>query len=85
MIDDRGAKYYAVGYVEDDGEWVLVKSMRGRPLTLKDIPIQAVGSGKKLALHFRVPAKTKIVGLVLATSGEDRLVNTSTVTSPEEN
>lgn len=85
VVDESGAKYYAVGLVEDDGEWVLVKSMRGRPLTLKDIPIQAVGSGKKLSLHFRVPSKTKIVGLVLATGNEDRVVNTSTVTSPENN
>jgi hypothetical protein len=85
VIDESGSKYYAVGLVEDDGEWVLVKSMRGRPLTLKDIPIQAVGSGKKLSLHFRVPTKTKIVGLVLATSAEDRVVNTATITSPDEN
>jgi hypothetical protein len=84
VIDDRGAKYYAVGYVEDDGEWVLVKSLGGRPLTLRDIPIQAIGGGKKLTLHFRVPSDTKFVGVALVTPKETRIVNTLDVTSPKD-
>jgi hypothetical protein len=76
VIDASGSKYYAVGLVEDDGQWVFVRSMGGRPLTLRDIPVQPMGSDKKLALHFRVPADVQIVGLVLSTPKEDRVVNT---------
>ncbi|MFM8642683.1 MAG: CvpA family protein [Phycisphaerales bacterium] len=76
VIDSTGSKYYAVGLVEDDGQWVFVRSMGGRPLTLRDIPVQPMGSDKKLALHFRVPADVQIVGLVLSTPKEDRIVNT---------
>jgi hypothetical protein len=85
VIDTNGAKYFAVGMVEDDGDWVLVRSMGGKPLTLKDIPIQPLGSGKKLMLHFRLPAETVLKGLVLTTGKEDRLVNTITLTAPKDN
>ena len=85
VIDKDGAKYYAVGMVEDDGDWVLVRSMGGKPLALKDIPIQPLGSGKKLTLHFRVPAETALKGLVLVTGKEDRLVNTISVSAPKDN
>jgi hypothetical protein len=85
VIDTNGAKYFAVGMVEDDGDWVLVRSMGGKPLTLKDIPIQPLGSGKKLMLHFRVPSETVLKGLVLVTGKEDRLVNTITLTAPKDN
>jgi hypothetical protein len=85
VIDTNGAKYFAVGMVEDDGDWVLVRSMGGKPLTLKDIPIQPLGSGKKLVLHFRLPAETVLKGLVLTTGKEDRLVNTITLTAPKDN
>jgi hypothetical protein len=85
VIDANGAKYFAVGMVEDDGDWVLVRSMGGKPLTLKDIPIQPLGSGKKLMLHFRLPAETVLKGLVLVTGKEDRLVNTITLTAPKDN
>jgi hypothetical protein len=84
VIDANGAKYYAVGMVEDDGDWVFVRSMGGKPLTLKDIPIQPLGSGKKLMLHFRLPAETALKGLILTTGKEDRLVNTITLTSPKD-
>jgi hypothetical protein len=59
--------------------------MGGKPLTLKDIPIQPLGSGKKLTLHFRLPAETVLKGLVLVTGKEDRLVNTITLTAPKDN
>ena len=85
VIDKDGAKYYAVGMVEDDGDWVLVRSMGGKPLALKDIPIQPLGSGKTLTLHFRVPAETVLKGLVLVTGKEDRIVNTISLTAPKEN
>jgi hypothetical protein len=85
IIDQDGAKYYAVGMVEDDGDWVLVRSMGGKPLSLKDIPIQPLGSGKKLTLHFRVPAETVLKGLVLVTGKEDRIVNTISLTVPKDN
>lgn len=85
VVDKAGAKYYAVGMVEDDGEWVLVRSMGGRPLTLKDIPIQPLGSGKKLALHFRVPAETELVGLVITDGREDRVVNAISLSAPKDN
>ncbi|NBX32534.1 MAG: hypothetical protein EBR07_07340, partial [Planctomycetes bacterium] len=84
VIDTNGAKYFAVGMVEDDGDWVLVRSMGGKPLTLKDIPIQPLGSGKKLMLHFRLPSSTVLKGLVLVTGKEDRLVNTITLTAPKD-
>jgi hypothetical protein len=84
VIDANGAKYFAVGMVEDDGDWVLVRSMGGKPLTLKDIPIQPLGSGKKLMLHFRLPSETVLKGLVLVTGKEDRLVNTITLTAPKD-
>ncbi len=84
IIDKDGAKYYAVGMVEDDGDWVLVRSMGGKPLSLKDIPIQPLGSGKKLTLHFRVPAETVLKGLVLVTGKEDRIVNTISLTVPKD-
>jgi hypothetical protein len=76
VIDADGSKYFAVGLVEDDGQWVFVRSMGGRPLSLRDIPVQPIGSDKKLTLHFRVPADVQIVGLVLSTPKEDRVVNT---------
>jgi hypothetical protein len=85
IIDRSGAKYFAVGLVEDDGEWVLVRSMGGKPLTLKDIPIQPLGSGKKLTLYFRVPDSTPLTGLVLVTPKGDRIVNTISVSAPKEN
>jgi hypothetical protein len=85
VIDKNGAKYYAVGRVEDDGDWVLVRSMGGKPLSLKDIPIQPLGSGKKLTLHFRVPAETALKALVLVTGKEDRVVNTISVSAPKDN
>jgi hypothetical protein len=84
VIDTNGAKYFAVGMVEDDGDWVLVRSMGGKPLTLKDIPIQPLGSGKTLMLHFRLPAETVLKGLILTNGKEDRLVNTITVSSPKD-
>jgi hypothetical protein len=83
VIDKTGAKYYAVGYVFDDGEYVLVKSAGGAPLALKGIPVQAIGSSNQLFLYFRVPADTDIVGLVLATGKEDRLVNRINARSPK--
>jgi hypothetical protein len=86
VIDTNGAKYFAVGMVEDDGDdWVLVRSVGGNPLTLKDIPIQPLGSSKKLMLHFRLPSETVLKGLVLVTGKEDRLVNTITLTTPKDN
>ena len=85
VIDKSGAKYYAVGMVEDDGDWVLVRSMGGKPLSLKDIPIQPLGSGKKLTLHFRVPAETALKALVLVTGKEDRVVNTISISAPKDN
>ena len=47
LIDAAGAKYFAIGMVEDDGSWVTVRSMGGKPLSLKDIPIQPLGSGSR--------------------------------------
>jgi hypothetical protein len=83
VIDRNGAKYYAVGFVYDDGEYVQVKSTGGAALTLKGIPVQAIGSASQLTLYFRVPAETEFVGLVLATGKEDRLVNKMSATSPK--
>jgi hypothetical protein len=85
VLDDKGAKYYAVGLVQDDGEWVLVKSMGGRPLRLRDIPIQPLGGGKKLRLYFRVPALASIKALALVSSSGERVVNTMNLTVPKEN
>lgn len=82
VIDESGAKYFAVGLVEDDGDFVLVRSMAGKPLTLKDIPIQPLGSAKKLVLYFRVPPGTKLKGLALSSPKEERLVNTLTISTP---
>jgi hypothetical protein len=84
VIDDAGAKYYAVGLVEDDGEWVFVRSMGGKPLRIRDIPIQPLGSGKKLFLHFRVPSGANIRGLMLVSPSGDRVVNDISVTVPKE-
>ena len=84
VVDRNGAKYYAVGFVYDDGEYVLVKSFGGSPLTVRNVPVQAIGGSNKLTLYFRVPADLQIVGLVLATGKEDRVVNTMSVTSPKE-
>jgi hypothetical protein len=84
VVDRNGAKYYAVGFVYDDGEYVLVKSFGGSPLTLRNVPVQAIGSSNKLTLYFRVPPELQVVGLVLATGKEDRVVNTMSVTSPKE-
>ena len=85
VLDDKGAKYYAVGLVQDDGEWVLVKSMGGRPLRLRDIPIQPLGGGKKLRLYFRVPTLASIKALALVSSSGERVVNTMNLTVPKEN
>jgi hypothetical protein len=84
VIDETGAKYYAVGLVEDDGEWVFVRSMGGKPLRIRDIPIQPLGSGKKLFLHFRVPSGANIRGLMLVSPSGDRVVNDISVTVPKE-
>jgi hypothetical protein len=85
LVDDKGGKYYAIGLVEDDGTWVTVKSMGGSPLRLSDIPIQPLGSANKLSLYFRVPPDTKLRGLMLSTSSEDRIVNTIGLTVPRMN
>jgi len=82
VVDESGAKYFAVGLVEDDGQWVFVKSMGGKPLRLRDIPIQPLGSGKKLYLHFRVPGGVNVRSLVLAASSGDRVVNTINLAVP---
>lgn len=79
LSDSDGAKYFALGLIEDDGDWVLVRSMGGRPFTLKDIPMQHRGIGKSLSLHFGVPEGAKLTGLLLVTPTEDRLVNTISV------
>jgi hypothetical protein len=84
VVDANGAKYYAVGYIYDDGEFVQVKSFGGSPIALRNIPVQSVGGNTKLTLYFRVPAETRIVGLVLSTPKEDRLVNTMSVSSPKK-
>ncbi len=84
VVDGNGAKYYAVGFVFDDGEYVLVKSFGGSPLTLRNVPVQAIGGSNDLTLYFRVPSETQFVGLVLATGKEDRVVNTMSVTSPKD-
>ncbi|MFO0963251.1 MAG: hypothetical protein U0625_10150 [Phycisphaerales bacterium] len=83
LLDEKGARYYAIGLVEDDGQFVLVRSMGGRPLTLKDIPIQPLGTAKQLALYFRVPPGVKLTGLALCTPGEDRVVNTLSLVVPK--
>lgn len=85
LVDDKGGKYYAIGLVEDDGTWVTVKSMGGSPLRLSDIPIQSLGGASKLSLYFRVPPDTKLKGLMLSTSSEDRVVNTVGLTVPRAN
>jgi hypothetical protein len=51
---------------------------------VRNVPVQAIGGSNKLTLYFRVPADLQIVGLVLATGKEDRVVNTMSVTSPKE-
>ena len=84
VIDDKGAKFYAVGLVEDDGDTVFVRSMAGKPLRIKDIPIQPLGSGKKLFLHFRVPSGANIRGLMLVTPSGNRVVNDMSLTVPKE-
>jgi hypothetical protein len=84
VVDANGAKYYAVGYIFDDGEFVQVKSFGGSPIALRNIPVQSVGSNTQLTLYFRVPAETRLVGLVLSTPKEDRLVSTMSVTSPKK-
>jgi hypothetical protein len=84
VVDEKGAKYYAVGLVQDDGEWMFVKSMGGRPLRLRDIPIQPLGGGKKLRLYFRVPALAAIKALVLVSPSGERVVNTMNLAVPKE-
>ena len=84
VIDSNGAKYYAIGFVYDDNEYVLVKSFGGSPIPVKSIPIQSLGGTTSLTLYFRVPAETQLTGLVLATGKEDRLVNTLRVTAPKK-
>jgi hypothetical protein len=59
--------------------------MGGSPLRLSDIPIQPLGSANKLSLYFRVPPDTKLRGLMLSTSSEDRIVNTIGLTVPRMN
>lgn len=84
VVDSKGAKYYAVGYVYDDNEYVQVKSFGGSPIPLRALPVQSLGGTTTLLLYFRVPTETDIVGLVLATGSEDRLVNTMKANSGKD-
>jgi len=84
VIDARGAKYYAIGYIFDDSEYVQVKSFGGSPIPLRGLPVQSLGGSTSLVLYFRVPAETQVAGLVVSTGAEDRLVNVIKATAPKD-
>jgi hypothetical protein len=86
LVDANGVKYYTVGYAEDDGMWLNVKSGGGNPLRLRDVPIQTLGSNKKLLLYFRVPTGVVLKYLALDTKDGLRGVNSLNfpVTSKEQ-
>lgn len=85
VVDEAGNKYFAIGFAEDDGEWFTVHSAGGKPMTLRDIPIQTLGSGKKLLLYFCVPEGTQLKGLGLDTRSGLRLLNTISKKVPVSN
>lgn len=76
LVDSKGVKYYAVGYAEDDGMYLMIKSSGGSAFRLRDVPIQTLGSNKKLLLYFRVPINTTLKYLALDTADGLRAVNT---------
>lgn len=65
LVDSNGTKYYAVGFAEDDGLWLNIKSAGGSALRMRDVPIQTLGSNKKLLLYFRVPIGVTLKYLAL--------------------
>jgi hypothetical protein len=76
LVDSQGSKYYAIGFAEDDGLYLTVTSADGKPLRLRDIPIQTLGTNKKLLLYFAAPNGSELKQLGLDTPSGVRVTNT---------
>jgi hypothetical protein len=75
VVDSDGNKFFATGFAEDDTQYLTVTSSGGRPLRLRDIPIQTLGAPKKLLLYFSAPNGAKLEYLALDTPTGLRVLN----------
>lgn len=88
VVDAGGSLHHAIGLVEEDGQRALIRSCAGEGLALDRVPRQPLGGGRRLWIHFEVPASARISALGLVDESDPRspsvrVINTISLQVPD--